>query len=86
VKDLKVAAPGLAEPVQLDSEIVIAMGFREVFKGEEKLFAMTANPGDYDVYASVGKLDGTPVYRLPYDNEDGHRRYRVGKIKVENRI
>jgi hypothetical protein len=86
VKDLKVAAPGLAEPVQLDSEIVIAMGFREVFKGEEKLFAMTANPGDYDVYASVGKLDGTPVYRLPYDNEDGHRRYRVGSIKVENRI
>jgi len=85
VKDLKVAAPGQAESVGLETEVVIAMGFREVFQGEEKLFAMTANPGDYEMYISVGKLDGTPVYRLPYDNKDGHRRYRVGKIKVLER-
>ena len=86
VKDLKVAAPAQAEPVGLETEVVIAMGFREVFRGEEKLFAMTADPGEYDMYVSVGKLDGTPVYRLPYDHEDGHRRYKVGKIKVGDRV
>jgi hypothetical protein len=86
VRDLKVADPGKAQPVALESELVIAMGFREVFMGEEKLFAMTAHPGEYEMYVSVGKLDGTPVYRLPYDDDDGHRRYRVGKIRVLERL
>jgi hypothetical protein len=86
VKELEVAAPGMAKKLLLETEVTIAMGFREIFKGEEKLFAMTANPGEYDLYVSVGKLDGTPVYHLPYDHTDGHRRYKVGKIKVGERI
>lgn len=86
VRDLEVADPGQAIPVGLDSELVIAMGFRRVFQGKEDLLAMRADPGEYEMFVSVGKLDGTPVYRLPYDNEDGHRRYRVGKIKVIDRI
>jgi len=86
VKDLEVADPGKAVPVDLESELVIAMGFREIFEGEEKMFAMTAHPGEYEMYVSVGKLDGTPVYRLPYNHDDGHRRYRVGKIRVMERL
>ena len=86
LKDLKVADPGKAPHVGLESGLVIAMGFREVFRGEDKLFAMTAHPGDYEMYVSVGKPDGTPVYRLPYDDDDGHRRYTVGGIKVLDRM
>jgi hypothetical protein len=86
VKELEVAVPGMAKKLLLETDVAIAMGFREIFKGEEKLFAMTANPGEYDLYVSVGKLDGTPVYHLPYDHTDGHRRYKVGKIKVGERI
>ncbi len=38
--------------------------------------------GTYDVYVSVGTLDGTPRIALPLDQEDGQRRYRVGSIEV----
>lgn len=38
--------------------------------------------GEYQVYVSVGNADGTPVYALPHDNEDGSRRYLLGKINV----
>ncbi len=79
------AKPGLAEPVPLDSELTVAMGFREIFKEKEKLFAMTAHAEDYHLYVSVGKLDGTPTLALPYDNDDGHRRYKIGAIILEPR-
>lgn len=36
--------------------------------------------GVLDLYVSVGKVDGTPVYELPLDNDDGQRRYKIGKI------
>ena len=36
--------------------------------------------GTFDVYLSVGRVDGTPVYELPLADSDGHRRYRIGKI------
>ena len=36
--------------------------------------------GTFDVYLSVGRVDGTPVYELPLGGSDGHRRYRIGKI------
>ncbi len=85
IKDLKVAEPGQAKAVTLDSELTVAMGFREVFRGKDKLFAMTCRPGDYDLYVSVGALDGTPVLALPYDHDDGHRRYRIGPIRLDER-
>ena len=37
--------------------------------------------GDIDVYLSVDEADGTPVYALPLANDDGERRYRLGKAK-----
>ena len=36
--------------------------------------------GTFDVYLSVGRVDGTPVYELPLGDSDGHRRYRIGQI------
>ena len=37
--------------------------------------------GDFDVYLSVGKVDGTPVYALPLAGDDGERRYLLGRVK-----
>lgn len=46
------------------------------------LIAPTTKPGTYDVFVSVGKRDGTPVIALPLANDDGQRRYKVGKITL----
>ena len=40
-------------------------------------------PGEHEAFVSVGEADGTPVFELPLSDDDGHRRYRVGKISVE---
>ena len=39
-------------------------------------------PGMYDLYISVGTATGEPTVALPLANDDGHRRYRLGSIKV----
>ena len=43
-------------------------------------------PGIYDVFVSVGEVDGTPVYELPHDGDDGQRRYRIGRVEVVETI
>ena len=45
-------------------------------------FGPVTPPGTYDVYVSVGKLDGTPAIALPLANDDGQRRYKLGVITV----
>ncbi|HOW74191.1 MAG TPA: DUF4832 domain-containing protein [Phycisphaerae bacterium] len=47
------------------------------------LIAPTTRPGTYDVYVSVGRRDGTPVIALPYAEDDGQRRYLIGKVTLE---
>lgn len=42
-----------------------------------------ATPGTYNLYVSVGLSDGTPVYELPYHNNDGEKRYAIGSLTVE---
>lgn len=42
--------------------------------------------GTYDVFVSVGQRDGTPVIALPLADGDGQRRYRVGRITLEDRV
>ena len=44
--------------------------------------APTFKHGEFDVYVSVGKVDGTPVYELPLPNDDGQRRYKIGRIRL----
>lgn len=39
-------------------------------------------PGEYSVWASVGRATGTPVYSLPHGGGDGERRYRLGTLRV----
>ena len=45
-------------------------------------FALNLPAGEYDVFVSVGRRDGTPVIALPLADADGHRRYKLGKITV----
>lgn len=47
------------------------------------LVAPPTRPGSYDVFVSVGRRDGTPVIALPLSNNDGQRRYRLGKIQLQ---
>ena len=42
--------------------------------------APTFPSGTFDVFLSVGKRDGTPVYALPLEEDDGQRRYKIGKV------
>jgi hypothetical protein len=44
--------------------------------------APTTLAGDYDLYVSVGRRDGTPEIALPLDGDDGARRYKVGRITI----
>lgn len=45
--------------------------------------APAARPGTYDVFVSVGQRDGTPAIALPLANDDGQRRYRLGRVTLE---
>lgn len=47
------------------------------------LIAPTTLAGEYDVFVSVGERDGTPKIALPLSDDDGQKRYKVGKMKLE---
>jgi len=70
MRTLPVAEPGKAE--------VVAHTLRASV-GE---VAPSVKPGEYDVFVSVGRRDGTPAIALPLTDEDGRRRYRIGRIAV----
>lgn len=80
VKSLTVAPPDRATARELASTFVIAPAYRD-HKG---VFLRTCNPGVYDLFVSVGKHDGTPLYELPYPDSDGHKRYRIGSITLND--
>jgi len=44
--------------------------------------ARLLKPGIYDVFVSVGTSTGTPKIALPLPDDDGHHRYRLGKLTV----
>ena len=71
LRTLETAAPGKAEARR--HEKTFRLG---------RWSAPTFDEGEYDVYVSVGKADGTPVYELPLPDGDGHRRYRLGKTRL----
>ena len=78
VKTLPVAAPGKAQAKSLNSTFVVA----RKFKNGDSFFTRTCKPGEYDLYFSIGQLDGTPVFELPYNDSDSHKRYKIGKIRI----
>lgn len=67
VRRLPVGAPGEAAAQAVEQEFSLPWNL---------------HPGDYEAYVSVGKPDGTPVIALPLADEDGHRRYRLGRLRV----
>jgi hypothetical protein len=44
--------------------------------------ATILKPGTYTVWISIGSRTGAPKIALPLDNEDGHRRYCLGEIRI----
>jgi hypothetical protein len=38
--------------------------------------------GTYEVFVSIGDAAGAPVFQLPLEHHDGHRRYRMGNVEV----
>jgi len=74
VRDLETGPPGRAPARTVASRLIVA----ENTYG----FAPAAQPGTYDLYVSVGRRDATPVIALPHGDDDGHRRYRLGKVEV----
>lgn len=47
--------------------------------------APTFPEGSYEVFLSVGEVDGTPIYELPMADGDGRRRYKVGKTALRGK-
>lgn len=78
VCDLEVSTPGNAPWKTLTSNFIVARKFSDSC-GE---YSRTCKPGVYSLYVSVGQLDGTPLFELPYDRNDGHKRYYLGKIEL----
>ncbi len=81
VRELPVGAPGQAKTVgRVDTKRLgnENMPF-EVFTVPP---AHILKPGVYSVYVSVGNLTGNPKIALPLEGDDGHRRYRLGTVRI----
>ena len=78
LRDLKVGPPGEAPIRDLEASFTMA----RVYDDGPRRFSRAATAGEYDVFVSVGTIDGTPRIALPLDGGDGQRRYRLGKISV----
>jgi hypothetical protein len=80
-KNLQVADSQKEIPLKITTEFTVAASFNDPVK----TFFRNVNPGRYDLFVSAGKEDGTPVFELPYNDNDGHKRYKMGSIEVLNR-
>lgn len=78
VKTLPVSEPNKMLEMSLTSDFMVAKAFED----PSGLMTRSCRPGKYTLYVSVGSLDGTPIYELPYESCDGHKRYKVGTITV----
>ena len=79
VRDLPVGKPGGA-PAREEKK-AITPGLPPAARLGKSL----VKPGTYDLFISVGTRQGTPKIALPLPDGDGHRRYRLGKLKVAER-
>ena len=43
----------------------------------------TCSPGEYEIFVSVGLMDGTPVFELPYNDSDSLISYKLGKVIIK---
>ena len=80
LRDLEVGAPEQSPTRAIQQTFRMA----EVYDDSPRRFQRTASAGIYDVFVSVGQLDGTPTIALPLESDDGQRRYKLGQIVVTN--
>ncbi|MCX7008414.1 MAG: DUF4832 domain-containing protein [Kiritimatiellaeota bacterium] len=78
LRSLEVGLVGLAPVKKLETKGTVA--FRHV--DPRGTFKPPTPPGTYEVFISIGQRDGCPRLALPLPNDDGHRRYKVGQIRV----
>ena len=81
VKNLLTDKPGKASSSMLTSSLAVAPAHQD----RTDTFFRSCKAGTYQLYVSLGKRDGTPVYELPYKDSDGKKRYRMGQIIVGER-
>jgi len=81
VRTLAVGPPDSAPVKDVRSEFVAAMPHRDPLG----VFTVSTAPGTYDVFISVGRRDGAPVLALPLPDDDGARRYKLGRITLTGR-
>lgn len=81
MKSLPVADPGKAPLHTINSSFTIAPAFVDTQGTSFRI----VGPSRCDVYVSVGMQDGTPTLELPYDDGDGHKRYKVGSVTMMGR-
>ena len=75
--------PSGSPPLQ-EFESVFTIG--PAFEDQFKTFARVVQTGTCDMYISVGRRDGTPVFEMPYEESDGFNRYKIGSIVLIDRI
>ncbi|WP_167618545.1 DUF4832 domain-containing protein [Maribellus sediminis] len=76
--ELETGEPGKSKSKTIASMFTIA----PVFKDANREFSRTIQTGDFQVFVSIGSRDGTPIYELPYENNDGNKRYKIGNITL----
>jgi len=81
MRDLEIGPENQAPVRVLSSTLNVA----PLFVDGPRSFSRAAQPGNYNLYVSVGSRDGTPEIALPYKGNDGQRRYELGKIEVLER-
>jgi len=82
VNKLPVSTHDSAKGEVVDSKFVIAPSFSN--DDVKHAFHRTCKPGVYDLYISVGKLDGKPLYNLPYFESDQYKRFKTGQITIKD--
>lgn len=78
VRSLDIGPPGDSPSRSVRSELTVALPFQDPLG----TFTLPTRPGTYDLFISIGRRDGAPVLALPLPDDDGARRYRLGRITL----
>ena len=81
MKSLQVGPPAQAPEQRLQPKFTVSLAHTEPTGSHHP----PTKAGTYEVWVSVGTRDGTPQIALPLANDDGHRRYKLGQIKLTER-